>query len=89
MAETVLTILGSGAGGAILIKLIEFFFIPKKDIKDFDIKVRDELWDRIKNLEGRLDEQSRVVIEVMKENASLKSEVELLRAENHQYKNNN
>jgi hypothetical protein len=86
MAETVLTILGSGVGGAVLIKLIEAFFIPKKDVKDFDVKVRDELWDRIKNLEGRLDEQNKIILEVMKDNASLRAEVVILRAENQELK---
>lgn len=83
-----ITILGSGSGGAILLKLFEVYFLPKKDKKEFDEKVRDELWDRIKNLEGRIDEQNKMIVEVMKENAVLKAEVEVLRQENHSLKVN-
>lgn len=81
------TILGSGIGGVFLTKIIEVYFIPKKDAKEFDEKVRDELWDRIKNLEGRIDEQNRMILEIMKENAELKSEVQVLRSENKSLKN--
>lgn len=77
-----ITILGSGSGGALLLKAIEIYFLPKKVQKEFDEKVRDELWDRIKNLEGRIDEQNKMIVEVMKENASLKAEVSILRLEN-------
>lgn len=84
--ELILTIIGSGSGGAILLKLVEVYILPKKEKKEFDEKVRDELWDRIKNLEGRLDEQNKIIIEVMKENASLKAELEVLRIENHSLK---
>jgi hypothetical protein len=84
--ELILTIVGSGSGGAILLKLVEVYILPKKDKKEFDEKVRDELWDRIKNLEGRIDQQNSMIIEVMKENAALKAEVEVLRVENHSLK---
>jgi|MDTD01.1.fsa_nt_gb hypothetical protein len=85
--ELVVTIVGSGSGGAILLKLIEVYFLPQKDKKEFDEKVRSELWDRIKNLEGRIDEQNKMIIEVMKENASLKSEVRMFKTENEALKN--
>ena len=68
-------------------KLIEVYFLPQKDKKEFDEKVRSELWDRIKNLEGRIDEQNKMIIEVMKENASLKSEVRMFKTENEALKN--
>lgn len=77
--EIITTIIGSGSGGAILLKLVEIYILPKKDKKEFDEKVRDELWNRIKNLEGRIDQQNSMIIEVMKENASLKAELEVLR----------
>lgn len=77
--DFVLTIIGSGSGGALLLKLVEVYFLPKKEKKEFDEKFRDELWDRIKNLEGRIDEQNKMIVEVMKENAVLKTEVEMLR----------
>lgn len=80
------TVIGSGSGGAILFKLIEIRFLPRKEKKEFDIKVRDELWDRIKNLEGRIDEQNKMILEIMKENATLKSEVNILRMENEKLK---
>ena len=83
-----ITILGSGSGGAVLLKLFEVYFLPQKDKKEFDEKVRDELWDRIKNLEGRIDEQNKMIVELMKENAVLKAEVEVLRQENHSLKVN-
>lgn len=73
------TITSSGTGGAIIIKLIEHYLIPKKDRKEFDEKVRDELWDRIKNLEGRIDEQNKIIVELIKENAVLRTEVSTLR----------
>ncbi len=84
--ELIITIIGSGSGGAILLKFIEIYYLPRKDKKEFDEKVRDELWDRIKNLEGRIDEQNKMIVEVMKENATLKTEVEMLRFENEKIK---
>ncbi len=84
--ELLITVIGSGSGGAIVLKLTETYFLPKKDKKEFDEKVRDELWDRIKNLEGRIDEQNKMIVEVMKENASLKAEVEILRVQNKELK---
>lgn len=83
----ILTIISSGSGGALLLKVIEIYFLPKKVKKEFDEKVRDELWDRIKNLEGRIDEQNKMIVEIMKENASLKAEVGILRLENAKLKN--
>jgi predicted nuclease with TOPRIM domain len=80
--ELIVTIIGSGSGGAILIKAVEVFILPKKDEKEFDEKVRDELWDRVKNLEGRLDEQNKMILEVMKENAGLKIQLEAYKQEN-------
>lgn len=84
--EIFITVIGSGSGGAVLLKLVEIYILPKKEKKEFDEKVRDELWDRVKNLEGRIDEQNKMIIEVMKENASLKAEVEVLRVENNSLK---
>ncbi len=84
----IITILGSGSGGALLLKIIEIYFLPKKEQKEFDEKVRNELWDRIKNLEGRIDEQNKMIVEVMKENACLKAEVSILRLENAKLKDN-
>ncbi|MGV3596719.1 MAG: hypothetical protein ACO1PI_02560 [Bacteroidota bacterium] len=84
----IITILGSGTGGALLLKIIEIYFLPKKVQKEFDEKVRNELWDRIKNLEGRIDEQNKMIVEVMKENACLKAEVSILRLENAKLKDN-
>lgn len=84
----IITILGSGSGGALLLKIIEIYFLPKKEQKEFDEKVRNELWDRIKNLEGRIDEQNKMIVEVMKENAYLKAEVSILRLENAKLKDN-
>lgn len=84
----IITILGSGSGGALLLKIIEIYFLPKKVQKEFDEKVRNELWDRIKNLEGRIDEQNKMIVEVMKENACLKAEVSILRLENAKLKDN-
>lgn len=80
--DLITTVLSSGIGGVLLTKIVEAYFIPKKDEKQFDEKVRNELWDRIKNLEGRIDEQNRMLLEIMKENAELKTKVHLLNAEN-------
>jgi predicted nuclease with TOPRIM domain len=84
--ELITTILGSGIGGAFLTKLIEIYFLPKKEAKKFDEKVRDELWDRIKHLEGRVEEQNRLLLEIIKENAELKTKIHLLRNENNRLK---
>jgi len=81
-SDTIITILGSGAGGALLIKVIEIFLLPKEKVKEFDQTLRDELWDRIKNLEGRLDEQNKMIVEVIKENASVKQELHTYKEEN-------
>ncbi len=83
------TILGSGIGGAFLTKLIEIYFLPKKEVKEFDEKVRDELWDRIKHLEGRIDEQNRLLLEIIRENAELKTKTQLLRDENLRLRDDN
>lgn len=84
--ELFATIVGSGTGGAAILKFIEIYFLPKKDEKEFDEKMRNELWDRVKNLEGRLDEQNKMILEVMKENASLKTELKVLYQENEKLK---
>jgi hypothetical protein len=84
--ELLITVLGSGTGGAVILKFVEIYFLPEKDKKEFDEKMRIELWDRIKNLEGRLDEQNKMILEVMKENASLKSELKILYKENEKLK---
>jgi hypothetical protein len=80
--DLLLTVTGSGTGGAIIIKFIEYYLLPKKDKKEFDEKVRDELWDRVKNLEGRIDEQNKMIVDLIKENAVLRIEVTSLRNEN-------
>ena len=33
------TIMGSGTGGAVIIKFIEYYFLPKKDKKEFEKKI--------------------------------------------------
>lgn len=75
--ELILGIIGTGTGGSILTIIAQRYLMPKKDEKEFDTKLRDELWDRIKNLEGRLDEQNKMILEVMKENATLKFQLEM------------
>jgi len=80
--ELFMTIASSGTGGAIFIKVFEIYVLQKKDKKEFDEKVRDELWDRIKNLEGRIDEQNKMIVELIKENAFLRVEITSLRSEN-------
>lgn len=74
-----LEIILSAGGGAVLMKVADWLFLGKKEKKDFDQKVRDELWDRIKNLEGRLDEQNRMLMVVMQENAAYKFENAMLK----------
>lgn len=84
--DLITTILGSGVGGVLLTKVYESYFLPKKDEKEFDKKVRNELWDRVKYLEGRIDEQNKLLVEIMKENSQLKIRVQHLRSENTQLK---
>lgn len=79
--QNLITAITGAVSGMGLMKVIDYFWLNKKDSKQFDQKLRDELWDRIKNLEGRLDEQNRMLLEVMKENAAVKFENERLQNE--------
>lgn len=75
--------------GTLLAKIFDWFRLPKKEQKEFDNQLRDELWDRIKNLEGRLDEQNKNIMEAMKENAELKFQLQQVINENSALKKEN
>jgi hypothetical protein len=81
----ILLIVG-GATGQFLLSTV---LIPKKDKKEADQTFIDTLIQRVSNLEGRLDEQSKQLTTVMEENARLKVEMEYLRKENEELKQNN
>lgn len=72
-----------GATGQYIISTIK---MPKKDQKEADQQFIDTLIQRISNLEGRLDEQSKQLTCVMEENARLKIELEYLKKENEELK---
>lgn len=80
--DTIITIIGSGGAGAGIYKVIEYFVVPKAKSKEFDEKLRDELWAQLNTLNGRLDEQNKMLLEVMRENATLKASLDLYKAEN-------
>lgn len=73
----------SGATGQYIISA---FLIPRKDEKEADKAFIDTLLLRIANLEGRMDEQSKQLTTVMTENAMLKVELDYLRRENQELK---
>ena len=73
----------SGATGQYIISA---FLIPRKDEKEADKAFIDTLLLRIANLEGRMDEQSKQLTTVMTENAMLKVELDYLRRENKELK---
>lgn len=65
------SLLIGGGGGIGIWKAVEYFVIPRKDKKDFDQKFIEQLIGRVNNLEGRIDEQNKMLLQVMKENAEL------------------
>lgn len=75
------SLLIGGGGGIGIWKAVEYFLIPKKDQKDFDQKFIEQLIGRVNNLEGRIDEQNKMLLEVMRENAELKLKNTLLQEE--------
>lgn len=81
MSDNIWNLLLGGGGGVALWKVVEIWILPRKEKKEFERQLRDELWDRVKNLEGRIDEQTRMILDVMKENAALKVENSLLHEE--------
>jgi predicted nuclease with TOPRIM domain len=74
----ILLIIGGATGQYIL----SAFMIPKKEKRDADQEFIDVLIQRISNLEGRMDEQSKQLTNVMTENAMLKVELDYLKKEN-------
>lgn len=62
--QYIITILGSGTVGAILLKTIETFFLPKKDVKTFEEKLRNELWARVNELENKIDQQNALLLQI-------------------------
>ncbi len=75
-----------GATGQYIISTIK---MPKKDQKEADKQFIDTLIQRVSNLEGRLDEQSKQLTSVMEENARLKIELEYLKKENDELRQEN
>ena len=78
----ILLIVGGATGQFIL----SSFLIPKKEKREADQQFIDTLMTRIANLEGRMDEQSKQLTNVMTENAMLKVELDYLRKENQELK---
>lgn len=68
----------SGATGQYFLSA---FIMPKKDQKDADKQFIDTLIQRVTILEGRIEEQSKQLTNVMTENAMLKVELGYLRKE--------
>lgn len=72
--------LGAAAiSGGVVTQLIAVYALPKKDKKEADQKFIDQLMQRISSLEGRIDEQHRILTDTLKENAILKVELALLK----------
>lgn len=76
-------------GGATGQFIISTFKMPKKDQKEADQQFIETLIQRVSNLEGRIEEQSKQLTSVMEENARLKVEMEYLRRENEELKQEN
>jgi predicted RNase H-like nuclease (RuvC/YqgF family) len=85
MNEIIIALIGL-AGGGLGQYIISGKLMPKKERKEADQQFIETLLQRISNLEGRLDEQSKQLTMVMEENARLKVEMEYLRKENESYK---
>lgn len=81
----ILLVLGGATGQFLLSTLL----MPKKDKREADQHFIDTLIQRVSNLEGRLDEQSKQLTCVMEENARLKIELEYLKKENEELKQEN
>lgn len=75
-------------GGSVGQYIVSSFLLPKKDKKEADQQFIDTLIQRITLLEGRLEEQSKQLTTVMEENARLKVEMEYLRKENEELRQN-
>lgn len=85
MNELFIALIGlvSGATGQYIIST---FKMPKKEEKDADKQFIDTLIERVSHLEGRLDEVSKQLTNVMTENAMLKVEMDFLKRENEELK---
>lgn len=73
-------------GGATGQYLLSTFIMPKKEKRDADQEFIDTLIQRVSHLEGRTDELSKQLTNVMTENAMLKVELDYMKKENHELK---
>lgn len=78
----IISLIGGGFGW----QIVSTFLMPKKDEKEADKAFIDTLIQRVAHLEGRMDEQSKQLTQVMTENAMLKVELDFLRKENQELK---
>jgi predicted RNase H-like nuclease (RuvC/YqgF family) len=80
----IISLIGGGLGQWIL----STFLLPKKDKKEADQQFIETLIQRVSTLEGRIEEQSKQLTTVMEENARLKVEMEYLKKENEELRQN-
>jgi hypothetical protein len=59
--------------------LISSKFITKKEKRDADEKFIEQLLERVQLLEGRLDEQTKIIKDLLVENAQMKAELEFIK----------
>lgn len=78
MNEIIIALIGV-FGGSLGQYIISTKLIPKKEKKEADQVFIDTLMDRITVLEGRIDQQTIVIKDLIKENAELKAELEYLK----------
>lgn len=73
-------------GGATGQFILSAFILPKKDKKDADAQFIETLISRVTLLEGRIEEQSKQVSNLMASNATLSVELNFIRQENDELK---
>jgi hypothetical protein len=78
MSEVIIAIL-SMFGGGLGQYIISSKLIPKREEREADKILIDTLMDRINILEGRIDQQTIVIKDLIKENAELKAELDYLK----------
>ena len=78
----ILLIIGGATGQFIL----SAFILPKKDKKDADAQFIETLISRVGLLEGRIEEQSKQIQNLMASNATLSVELNFIRQENEELK---
>jgi len=73
--ELIAGLVGGGTGQY----LISSKLMPKREKREADEKFIEQLMERVQMLEARLDEQTRIIKELLVENAQMKAELEFIK----------